>query len=79
MDWLVNWLVISILIGIICYLGWFNIHLENMHEKREQDLINRIMSRDYSTFVNAEIVKEQNKVLSPREIFSNQEEQGIPI
>lgn len=73
-----DWIAISVLVAVIFYQGWQNWHIQKIHEGREKDLMNRIMSRNYETFVNAEIVKDQN-AKRPDEIFEEQEEQGIAV
>lgn len=47
---------------------------------KEKDLLNRIMTRNYETFVQAEVVKNQSeRVLTPEEIYEQQLERGIPV
>jgi hypothetical protein len=48
--------------------------------KVQTDLLNRIMARNYETYVQAEIAKrEEKKELTPEEIYAMQAERGIPV
>jgi predicted Holliday junction resolvase-like endonuclease len=59
-----------------CYL----IHdLTNKWDAKEKDLLNRVMSRNYETFVQGEVIQQPPKPLTPEEIYEQQIERGIPI
>lgn len=47
-------------------------------QKKEKDLLNRIMSGNYQTYVQAEVLKEE-RPLTDEEIYEQQLERGIPI
>ena len=70
-------IAIVALIVIIIFLLLF-IYLQNKQfSEKESKLIDRIMARDYPTFVNSEVVREAAK--RPDQIYADQEERGIPI
>ncbi len=73
-------ITIAVLIGVILYQGW-QIYDEREHSARiEDELLNRIMARDYATYIQGEIAKEQvKKPLTPEEIYEMQQERGIPV
>ena len=59
-----------------CYL----IHdLTNKWDAKEKDLLDRIMARNFETFVQGEVVRESPKPLTPEEIYEQQLERGIPV
>jgi predicted Holliday junction resolvase-like endonuclease len=70
--------IVSLLLVIAaqCYL----IHdLTEKWDVKEKDLLNRVMSRNYETFVHGEIVQQPPKPLTPEEIYEQQLERGIPV
>ena len=70
--------IVALILVIIskCYL----IHdLTAKFDQKEKDLLNRIMSRNYETFVQGEIVQQPQKPLTPEEIYEQQLERGIPV
>ena len=46
-------------------------------DAERKDLLNRIMVKDYPTYVNGEVVMENAK--KHDQIYAEQEEQGIPV
>ena len=65
-----------LVIAAQCYL----IHdLTEKWDAKEKDLLNRVMSRNYETFVQGEVVRESPKPLTPEEIYEQQLERGIPV
>ena len=65
-----------LVIAAQCYL----IHdLTEKWDAKEKDLLNRVMSRNYETFVQGEIVQQPQKPLTPEEIYEQQLERGIPV
>jgi len=65
-----------ILCGVILYQGYTNHREREQFRQREDALLNRIMSRNYETYVNAEVVKkEAETVREPKPEF----EWGIPV
>jgi hypothetical protein len=70
--------IIACLIAVIIYQGFF-IYIQKMdYNQKEKDLLNRLMSRNYETFVQGEVIMNP-KPLSPEEIFERQQERGIPV
>jgi len=70
--------IVALILVIIsqCYL----IHdLTAKFDQKEKDLLNRIMSRNYETFVQGEIVQQPQKPLTPEEIYEQQLERGTPV
>ncbi len=47
--------------------------------KVQTDLLNRIMSRNYETYVQAEIAQHEKKPLTMEELYEIQQERGIPV
>jgi len=65
-----------LVIAAQCYL----IHdLTEKWDAKEKDLLNRVMSRNYETFVQGEVVRESPKPLTPEEIYEQQLERGVPV
>jgi hypothetical protein len=65
-----------LVIAAQCYL----IHdLTEKWDVKEKDLLNRVMSRNYETFVQGEVIQQPPKPLTPEEIYEQQIERGIPI
>ena len=72
-----SYFAIGALFVIIIFLLLF-IYLQNKQSsEKESKLIDRIMARDYPTFVNSEVVREAAR--QPDQIYADQEEKGIPI
>lgn len=70
----------AILIFVIIFQTWQQIERQKVWDQRERELLDRIMTRNYETFVQAEVLKEQLKrPLTPEEIYEKQYEQGIPV
>jgi len=72
-----EWVAIAALIFVIVFQGWLIWHIQTVNEKAKRDLMDRVMTKDYATFVNAEVVRDQAK--RPDEIYEEQQERGIPI
>ena len=69
-------IALLMVIAAQCYL----IHdLTNKWDAKEKDLLNRIMARNFETFVQGEVVREPAKPLTPEEIYEQQFERGIPV
>lgn len=65
-----------LVIAAQCYL----IHdLTEKWDVKEKDLLNRVMSRNYETFVQGEVIQQPPKPLTPEEIYEKQLERGIPV
>jgi len=51
-------------------------------DAREKDLLDRIMARNYETYVNAQVVKDEAKERRPmtaEEIYEAQQGMGVPL
>lgn len=71
--------VILGLIGIILIQMWFIKNLSELHERKEKDLLDRVMVRNYETFVQAEAVRaEAQKTLTPEDIY-NKQDYAVPV
>lgn len=67
------------LMCVIIYQGIFIFMQKRDSDAREKDLLNRIMTRNYETFVQAEKLMQPERPLTPAEIAALQEERGIPV
>jgi predicted Holliday junction resolvase-like endonuclease len=70
--------IVSLLLVIAaqCYL----IHdLTEKWDAKEKDLLNRLMARNFETFVQGEVIQQPPKPLTPEEIYEQQLERGIPV
>jgi len=70
---------VFVLILIIVYQGVFIFLQKKDFSRREQDLLNRIMSRSYETYVQGEKLMEPPRPLTPEEIYEMEQERGIPV
>jgi hypothetical protein len=71
-------IAIVALLLVIVFQGVFIYMQKQDSNIREKDLLNRLMSRNYETFVQGEVIMNP-KPLSPEEIFERQQERGIPV
>ena len=71
-------IAIGVLLIVIGYQGAFIFMQKKDFAAREQDLLNRLMSRNFETYVQAEVVQNP-KPLTPEEIYEMNEERGIPV
>lgn len=72
--------VIISLMCVIAYQGWFIKMQSDGFKEFEKDLLNRIMTRNYETFVQGDVVRsEVKKSLTAEEIAEMQLERGIPV
>jgi hypothetical protein len=46
------WVLVGVLVGVIIHHSWFIRHLQSVHEKTQKDLLDRIMVKDYATYIN---------------------------
>lgn len=71
--------IITLLLVIVTLI--VNIVLQRRdNAKVQEELLNRIMSRNYETYVQAEIAKhEEKKPLTMDELYEIQQERGIPV
>ena len=72
----INWLAFLILIFVIIFQAWQIIEQRVASKLRENELLDRIMARNYAEYVNSEIVRDQAKQPSAP---AYQEEHGIPV
>jgi hypothetical protein len=63
--------------AVIAFMGWLVWHQQRIHDGIVRDLLDRIMTKDYTTYVNAEVVRESAK--RPDQIYDDQQERGIPV
>ena len=70
----IQWVPIVVLVGLIIYQGWLIWHVQKVHDKTVRDLLDRLMSNNYATYVNGEAVREQ---FNKPPVF--EEERGIPL
>ena len=68
--------VIVGLLLVIGYQGYLIFSLTEKWDAKEKDLLNRILARNYETYVQAEVL--QKPPLTDEEIYE-QRERGIPI
>ena len=73
-----SWAVV-ILILVVGYQGVFILLQKRDFSRREQDLLNRVMSRNYETYVQGEKLMEPPRPLTPEEIYEMEQERGIPV
>jgi len=72
--------MVIVLVGVIIYQGFFIRNLTKFYEEREKDLMDRVMSRNYESFVQAGVIREElKKSLTAEEIAEMQQERGIPV
>ena len=68
------------LLGIIVIQMWFIKTLSENFDIKEKDLLNRVMARNFETFVQSEVVlNQENRPLTAEEIYEQQIERGIPV
>ena len=75
-------------LAVIVILGLFAIimiqmrfikNLGETHERRERDLLDRVMARNYETFIQAEVAnKEALRPLTAEEIY-NKQDYAVPV
>jgi hypothetical protein len=66
------------LISVIIYQGVFIYLQKQDYNVREKELLNRLMARNYETFVQGEVVMNPPPK-TPEEIYEQQRERGIPV
>jgi hypothetical protein len=65
---------------VIGYQGWLIKKMTEQFDTERKDLLNRVMSRNYETFVQGDVVRaEVKKSLTDEEIMELQTERGIPV
>jgi predicted Holliday junction resolvase-like endonuclease len=73
-------IIIFALLGIIVVQLWFIKGLSESFNAKEKDLLNRLMARNFETFVQSEVVlNQENRPLTAEEIYEQQIERGIPV
>jgi predicted Holliday junction resolvase-like endonuclease len=71
-------IVIVGLLLVIGYQGYLIFSLTEKWDAKEKDLLNRILARNYETYVQAEVLQKE-KPLTEEEIYEQQRERGIPV
>ena len=71
-------IVIIGLLLVIGFQGYLIYILTKKWDAKEKDLLNRILARNYETYVQAEVLQKE-KPLTEEEIYEQQRERGIPI
>jgi hypothetical protein len=71
--------VIASLLAVVVFQGVFIFLQKQTHDEIEKDLLNRLMSRNYETYVQAQKLMEPERPLTPDEIYERQQERGIPV
>ena len=71
-------IVIAGLLLVIGFQGYLIYILTEKWDIKEKDLLNRILARNYETYVQAEVLQKE-KPLTEEEIYEQQRERGIPI
>ena len=74
-----NLIAVIILLLVVVYQGVFIFMQKRDFGRREQDLLNRIMSRSYETYVQSEAMFQPKPPLTPEEIYEMERERGIPV
>jgi len=72
-------IIIVALLGIIVIQMFFIRDLLDKFDEKERTLLDRIMTRNYETFVQAEVMRKPDAPLTPEEIYEQQIERGIPV
>lgn len=74
-------IIVVPLLAVIAYQGFLILSLQSTHDKVQRDLLDRVLARNYETFVQAQAVRAEaeRKPLTLEEIHRLQEEQGIPV
>jgi len=72
-------IAVIILLVVVGYQGVFIFMQKRDFSRREQDLLNRIMSRSYETYVQGEAMLQPKPPLTPEEIYEMERERGIPV
>lgn len=70
---------ILILAAVIVFQSVFIILQGRVYERMVKDLLNRLMSRNYETYVQAQELMKPPRALTPEEIYEQQQERGIPV
>ena len=72
-------LAIICLLVVIYLEAYLLIKFSNKWDAKEKDLLNRIMTRNYETFIQGEVIQQPPRPLTPEEIYEQQLERGVPI
>lgn len=79
-------LVVIIVMGaVILYQGITNYLEKQRHDKKEDDLLNRVMSRDYTDYTTNQVYttnanrKQEPTLEEMADRYIKMEEQGIPV
>jgi predicted Holliday junction resolvase-like endonuclease len=72
---------IIVIVGLLLVIGFQGYLIYILTEKwdiKEKDLLNRILARNYETYVQAEVLQKE-KPLTEEDIYEQQRERGIPV
>lgn len=72
-------IAIICLVAVIIYQGVFIFMQKKDSLARERDLLNRVMTRNYETFVQAEVLNKQEEPMTYEEFEQRNIERGIPV
>jgi hypothetical protein len=72
-------LAIICLLVVIYLEAYLLIKFSNKWDAKEKDLLNRIMTRNYETFIQGEVIQQPPRPMTPEEIYEQQLERGIPV
>ena len=68
-----------LLVCVIIYQAYEKHLLNKYSMEREKELLDRIMARNYETFVHGEVLRKPEQPLTPEEIYERDHERGIPV
>jgi hypothetical protein len=71
--------LVCVLFAVIVFQGVFIYLQKRVYDETEKDLLNRLMSRNYETYVQAQELMKPPRQLTPEEIYNMQQERGIPV
>ncbi|MFA5377329.1 MAG: hypothetical protein WC455_16380 [Dehalococcoidia bacterium] len=70
---------VLVLIAVISFQAWEKATMRREFSKEKADLLNRLMARNYETYVQAEVLRQPPRPLTDEEIYEQQQERGIPV
>jgi len=68
--------VFVVLFIVIVFQGAFIYLQKTVYDAQEKDLLNRIMAKNYETYVQAQELMKPKRELTPEEIYQMQQERG---
>jgi len=70
--------IVSLLV-VIVFQGVFIYLQKRVYDENAKELLNRLMARNYETFMQGEELRKPARELTPEEIYVMQQERGIPV